>query len=87
MAPPHTFLGFATLFYPIIFPVFAGALLEPFWKARWVLAVLGFIVIMEDVRLLRQIIPDRKANIALTAAMDELAGAAGDSVVVDRSLW
>ena len=87
LAPPHSLVSFAVLFYPVIFPVFAGVLLESFWKNRWALAVLAMVVAMEDVRLAKQVLSDRKANIALVAAMDEMVRTAGDSLVVDRSLW
>lgn len=87
IAVSHSFLGIATLFYPVLFPVFAGVLLEPFWKGKWIVWLMAFIVIMEDVRLAKQVLSDRKTNIALTAAMEEMMSAAGDSAVVDRSLW
>ncbi|MGB9589911.1 MAG: ArnT family glycosyltransferase, partial [Candidatus Hydrothermia bacterium] len=32
LAPPHNLASFAMLFYPLIFPLFAGALMESFWN-------------------------------------------------------
>ena len=88
LAPPHNLASLAVLFYPMIFPLFAGTLTEPFWRGRWVMALLALIVVMEDTRLARQVLSDRKANIAIAAAMDEVIESARDSVfVVDRSMW
>jgi 4-amino-4-deoxy-L-arabinose transferase-like glycosyltransferase len=87
IAPPHSFLGFATLFYPVLFPVFAAALFEPFWGSRRVIWLLALIIAMEDVRLGKQVLSDRETNAELLSAMRELADAAGDSAVVDRSIW
>ncbi len=89
LAPPHNLASFAVLLYPMIFPLFAGTLTEPFWKKTgWIMALVAVIVVMEDARLARQVLSDRKANIAIAAAMDEMIESAGDSVfVVDRSLW
>lgn len=88
LAPPHNLASLAILFYPLIFPLFAGTLTEPFWKGKWVLALVALIVVMEDARLTRQVLSDRKTNIAIVAAMDEIIESTRDSVfIVDRSLW
>ncbi len=87
LAPPHNLASFAAIFYPILFPLFAGLLSEPFWRGRWVLALLAIILIMEDIRLARQVLSDKKTNAALVSAMNEMVKTAGDSAVIDRHFW